>query len=235
MKNQPFRFKQFVVNQEKGAMKVNTDGVLLGAWTKTDNQEHILDIGTGTGVIALMMAQKNLEAFIDAIDIDSDSCTQARENFSNSLWKERFRCFNSSLQNFDSGKQYDLIISNPPYFIDSHKSSYATKNKAKHADTLSYQDLLKGIARLMAPTGRASLVLPVFNFAYLEDMAREEELFVTRQTEVIAVSGKLSYLVLAQLERKPKHYSKSEIHIQHESGDFTDEYMSMTREFYLKF
>ena len=235
MQKLPFRFKEFSVAQEKCAMKVNTDGVLLGAWADVDGAETILDIGTGTGVIALMMAQRNTAAIIDAIDIDADAFAQAGENFLNSTWGERLYAHHTSLQDYFPAKKYDLIISNPPYFVDDFKTEDHQKNIAKHSLSLSYQELVSGINRLLSDAGSATLVLPVFNLQLFESLASEQKLFVVKLTEVIAVEGKSPYLVLIKLGRRQMEYSKDRIVIQNEEGIFTNEYKELTKEFYLKF
>ncbi len=235
MQKPPFRFKQFHVAQEKCAMKVNTDGVLLGAWADLNCAGNILDIGTGTGVIALMMAQRNAAAIIDAIDIDADAFAQAGENFLNSLWSDRLFAHHTSLQDYFPAKKYDLIISNPPYFVDDFKTEDHQRNIAKHSISLSYQELITGISRLLSDTGSASLVLPAFNLHLFESMALEQKLFIVKLTEVIAVEGKSPYLVLIKLGRQQMEYSKDSITIQSEEGFFSQEYMALTKDFYLKF
>lgn len=235
MSHIPFRFKQFSVAQNRCAMKVNTDGVLLGAWADVDEAISILDIGTGTGLIALMMAQRNGTAVIDAIDIDSDAFTQAGENFPDSLWSERLYAHHISLQDYFPDRKYDLIISNPPYFIDDFKTEDHQKNVAKHGISLSYQELLSGINRLLSDTGMACVSIPAFNFSIFQSLASEQKLFVEKLTEVIAVEGKAPYLVLIQLGREKNDYSKNSITIQNEKGAFTNEYKDLTKDFYLKF
>ncbi len=231
----PFRFKQFSVSQDRCAMKVNTDGVLLGAWADVSGAKNILDVGTGTGVIALMMAQKNPDAMIDAIEIDKDAFAQAGENFLDSLWSERLYAHHVSLQEFDPKRRYDLIISNPPYFVDDYKTENHQKNIAKHSISLSYGELILGIDRLLSSSGDAFLVLPHFNLQLLEPLAAGKKLFITKVTEVIAVEGKAPYLVLIRLSREKRDCLKSTIVIQNEAGLFTNEYKSLTKEFYLKF
>ena len=231
----PFRFMQFSVSQDRCAMKVNTDGVLLGAWADVSGAKNILDVGTGTGVIALMMAQKNPDAMIDAIEIDKDAFAQAGENFLDSLWSERLYAHHVSLQEFDPKRRYDLIISNPPYFVDDYKTENHQKNIAKHSISLSYGELILGIDRLLSSSGDAFLVLPHFNLQLLEPLAAGKKLFITKVTEVIAVEGKAPYLVLIRLSREKRDCLKSTIVIQNEAGLFTNEYKSLTKEFYLKF
>ncbi len=235
MKDQAFRFKQFSVVQNKCAMKVNTDGVLLGAWANVSVAKRILDIGTGTGVIALMMAQRNNEAIIGAIDIDQGAYLQAKENVEQSPWRERLNVFDTPLQKFEPGLLYDLIISNPPYFVNDFKSGNAQKDVARHSITLSYEDLLAGINRLLAPAGRANLVLPVFNLALLQTLSGRLGLFVSRLCEVTAVDAKPPYLALIQLERGEKEIEKTVLCIQNGQGDFTEQYKQVAKDFYLKF
>ena len=216
-------------------MKVNTDGVLLGAWADVSGAENILDIGTGTGVIALMMAQRNPTAIVDAIDIDTDAFAQAGENFLDSKWSERLCAHHVSLQSYCHERKYDLIISNPPYFVDDYKTDDHQRNIAKHSISLSYKELISGINRLLSEPGSAFLVLPAFNLPLFESLAEEGNLFITKLTEVVAVNGKPPYLVLIKSGRQKKKYSKDSIVIQNEEGIFTDEYKSLTKDFYLKF
>ena len=236
-KGQPFRFKQFSVAQNMCAMKVNTDGVLLGAWQPDSaaNGGRILDAGTGTGVIALMMAQKNTIAKIDAIDIDNDAFLQAHDNFERSPWSKRLAAHHTALQKYEAAAPYDLIITNPPYFIDDLKSANAQMNRAKHSTALTYRDLSQGINRLLSETGEARVVLPAFNFASFQIEASAHRLYVTALVEVIAVEGKTPYLVLVQLQRNAHPYIKTELIIQNNNGQFTDAYKTWTKDFYLKF
>jgi tRNA1Val (adenine37-N6)-methyltransferase len=235
MQNNEFRFKQFNVVQNKVAMKVNTDGVLLGAWAETTEAKYILDLGTGTGVIALMMAQKSNQAVIDAIDIDHDAFVQAKANFEQSKWSNRLTAFHSSLQDFSAGKKYDLIISNPPYFVDNFKTENEKKNIAKHSTALTYEELIAGINLLLSEAGKGFLVVPIFNTSLLQFLTERENLFVTKQTDVIAVDGKKPYLAMLRLERQKKNVSKSVITIKNKASEFTTDYINLTKEFYLKF
>ena len=231
----PFLFKQFAVAHDKCAMKVNTDGVLLGAWADVSRATRILDIGTGTGVIALMMAQKNATASIDAIDIDESACEQAKENFSQSPWADRLHVHHCKLQKYTASPKYGLIISNPPYFVDDYKTEDHQKNIAKHSVSLTYKELLSGIQSLLSDNGAAFLVLPVFNVPLLESLAVGEGLYISHLTEVTAVKGKAPYLALIELSRIPGSGIKTSLLIQQADGCFTEEYKSLTRDFYLKF
>ncbi|MES2622354.1 MAG: methyltransferase [Bacteroidota bacterium] len=230
-----FRFKQFNVNHGKVAMKVNTDGVLLGAWAEVNGAETILDIGTGTGVIALMMAQRNTNALIDAIDIDESAYLQAKENFELSQWNLRLQVFHTALQNFFPDAKYDIVLSNPPYFIDDFKTGNRQKDIAKHSIALSYHELLSGINRLLSDKGKAYVVIPFFNYSAIQTIAAREGLFVSEVTEVMAIEGKKPYLVLLQLQRNEQPLSRTQMAIQQASGEFTAAYITLTKDFYLKF
>jgi tRNA1Val (adenine37-N6)-methyltransferase len=216
-------------------MKVTTDGVLLGAWQCNHMSKNVLDIGTGTGVIALMIAQGNTTAQIDAIDIDADAYLQAKENFTNSPWSNRLTAIHTPLQDFATGKQYDLVVSNPPYFVnDSHAPSHQ-RNIARHGVTLTYSDLLAGIGRLLSGSGRALLIIPIANVPVLQELAATYGLYITARTEVVAVTGKPPYVVLLQLERNLTEPVTDTLVIKDTGGVFTDEYKTLTAGFYLAF
>lgn len=217
-------------------MKVNTDGVLLGAWAEVGGARAILDIGTGTGVIALMMAQKNSEAIIEGLDIDEGAYQQAGQNFEQSKWRERLTALHADVQDLFVVKRYDIIISNPPYFADDYKTDNHQKNIAKHSTALTYKQLIPHLSQhLLSPTGKVFLVVPHFNVQLLISLAAAEGLFLTRLLEVTAVAGKNPYLALVQLENEQKAHAIERITIQDEAGNFTEQYKELTKEFYLKF
>jgi tRNA1Val (adenine37-N6)-methyltransferase len=230
-----FRFKQFAVAHDRCAMKVNTDGVLLGAWADVSHAKRILDIGTGTGVIALMMAQKNTLATIDAIDIDQNAYEQATENFNQSPWAARLRAHHSALQSFSSSAKYDLIISNPPYFVDDTQAPDTRKNIARHGIELTYEELLHESDRLINDLGVLFLVVPIFNLPIIEQLSKEYFFHIAHVTEVTAVEGKGPYLALIKLNRVQRSRLRENLLIQHSDCSFTDEYKFLTKDFYLKF
>lgn len=160
MANQYFQFKQFKIQQDCTAMKVGTDGVLLGAWADVENATAILDIGTGTGLIALMAAQRNKTAIIDAVEIDPDACRQARENVSDSPWNGRIRIYNTSIFDFSPEKKYDTIICNPPFFINSTRTPAFQRTIARHCENFSHTGLLCKVSQLLAPNGNFCMILP---------------------------------------------------------------------------
>jgi tRNA1Val (adenine37-N6)-methyltransferase len=189
MSNNYFRFKQFVVYQDKAAMKVCTDACLFAAWVteKMQNEkvkiENILDIGSGTGLLSLMLAQK-LEAKIDAVEIDEQAAQQAKENFEASPWSGRISVYNSSIQQFNSTTAYDIIISNPPFFEQSLRSTNEQKNVAKHSGSLPANELLRVVNTLLNPEGIFAILLPYFEFKRFELIAKEKQLHLVQKTDI---------------------------------------------------
>lgn len=219
-------------------MKVGTDAVLLGAWANTKNVNKILDIGTGTGIIALMLAQKS-NAIIDAIDIDKNAFKQAQENANNSKWSDRIFVHYRSLQDFaeENNEPYDLIISNPPYFIDSSKSAEAKRITARHADLLPYEQLLKGVLKLLSHEGKFYIILPVKEGEIFRNMAEEKQLYLCRLTRVRTREDKATEKrLLMCFETERKSFSEDSLTIElNERHKYTDEYRALTRDYYLGF
>jgi len=179
----PFKFKQFTIHQDKCAMKIGTDGVLLGAWTTLKNEpDSILDIGTGTGVIALQLAQRSDALTIDAIEIEGDAYEQAVENFENSNWADRLFCYHCSLQEFvdEVEDNYDLIVANPPFYTDDFKTDSKARNIARFTTSLSFKELLFSVSKLLSEQGVFSVVLPFKEEAEFIILAKKHQLFTTR-------------------------------------------------------
>ena len=237
MPNQEFVFKQFKIHQDKCAMKVGTDAVLLGAWVNCPNAKTILDIGTGTGIIALMLAQK-IGAKVDAIDIDDYAFIQACENVSNSQWKDRIHVYHISLQDYieASDHKYDLIVSNPPYFIDSSKALEEARTNARHTDQLPYCDLLNGVLNLLNEHGKFYVILPTKESEQFRILAEENKLYLTKQTKVITRADKTEKRLLMRFEFTPKTFSEDSITIEEdERHSYTAEYKELTKDYYLAF
>lgn len=221
-------------------MKVGTDGVLLGAWVGIDpGVRRILDIGTGTGVIALMLAQRTQEypdVRIDAIDLGD--VTDARANAAASPWNDRLRIIQSPVQQYDAEERYDLIVSNPPYFVDSLTSPDAGRTRVRHTETLPFGELHDAVVRLLAPTGRFALILPLAESALFEAECRQ--LHVVRRTEVHSTPRRGVRRVLMELA----HGANEEAELVQTQSltigtgvheEYTEQYRALTRDFYLKF
>lgn len=213
-------------------MKVGTDGVLLGAWTNIDPDSHrILDIGTGTGLIALMLAQRNSTAHVTAIDIDLQCAAQAAENFAASPWDNRLQSICTPVQRYDPGWRFDLIVSNPPYFTEFLKSPDPGKNTARHTVCLTFADLTATVQRLLHPAGRFALVLPPAEMQRFQSAALGR-LFPIRLTEVYSASGKPAKRMLAEFSPSP---TRSPAPDRLTIDEHDERYRRLVEDFYLKF
>ncbi len=218
-------------------MKVGTDGVLLGAWASVPGPgSRVLDVGTGTGLIALMIAQRQKEVWVDALEIDASSAKQASENFQSSPWKERLNCIHASFQDysFQCNYQYDQVICNPPFFSGSFKTQSKEKNLARHDDSLSLEDIFKGCVSLMKVSAIISMILPVHREAQAFDLMSEHQMHCKRKTRVQPVPGKPTKRVLLEFSFIPGKCHEDDLTI--ETGTrhtYTDKYQNLVDEFYL--
>lgn len=232
-----FRFKQFSVAHDRCAMKVGTDSVLLGAWADMAQTQHLLDIGTGTGLIALMLAQRSAQTVqIDAIDIAADAAEQARQNIARSPWANRIKVAHCALQHYAPSTRYDHIVSNPPFFRAALLSAQAMRNTARHDTDLSFEALLHHAARLLLPQGRLSVVLPHECRQLFAQLAAIEQLYICRQTDIAAYPNKVPKRVLLEL-RYSAQASKCQHDIlyvyQHkDTKKYSTNYQQLTNEFY---
>ena len=229
-----FKFKQFSVEQDDVAMKVGTDGVLLGAWVECERAGRILDIGTGTGVIALQMAQRNPTAQVQAVEIDETAARRARANFDNSPWAERLQVVQTAVQEFSPAERFDLIISNPPYFVDSLLPPDAKRSTARHTHDLTFEELDRAVCRLLDGNGKFALILPVTEF---EKYLSLTQLHLVRRCDVHPIEGGAVKRVMGEFaKQKPTEVTHENIAIERgQRGDYTDEYRDLTKDFYLKF
>ncbi len=229
-----FRFKEFAIEQSRAAMKVGTDGVLLGAWTDIEPQcRRILDIGTGTALIALMMAQRASQAHITAIDIDAPSVEDARLNVAKSPWSDRVEVVEGDVVNYLAETRFDLIVTNPPYFISSLHSPERSRSAARHSESLPFNLLVGSVVRLLRDGGHFSLILPEDEGNRFRRMACEQ-LSLTRLTEVWSTpkSG-VKRLLMEFIKGSSSGFATDRLIIS--DGDFTPEYRELTKDFYLKF
>jgi len=218
-------------------MKVGTDGVLLGAWASVAEPcRRILDIGTGTGVVALMLAERTEEwgATVTGIDIDAQSAAEAADNFSLSPWSDRLAAVCCPVQEF-SDVPFDLIVSNPPFFVDSLLPPKASRSAARHNVSLSFEELLHASARLLAPEGRLAVVLPCTSALDFIAVAAREELFVLRRTDVRSVEGEVPKRALLEFSARPCATVRSELSVCDARREYTAEYKALTGQFYLNF
>jgi len=220
-------------------MKVGTDGVLLGAWTNTDNARRILDIGTGTGLIALMLAQRST-ANITAVDAEANACEQAKINFDDSPWADRLQLVQSKIQDFYSDYLFDLIVSNPPYFSGYYSSDDLSRDIARSADILlPYEDLIAAAKRLLKADGRLSLILPADQQEKIVTIANQNGLALSRLTFVKTKNTKESKRILLEFVNTSNQVKAiiDELIIQSDDNGrvYTQEYIHLTKDFYLAF
>ena len=234
-RNNYFQFKKFRIIQEKSAMKVGIDGVLLGAWINLNGADQVLDIGTGTGLLALMAAQRS-DAIIDAVELEPDAASEALLNFENSGWKSRINLSVGAFQVFKTNKKYDHILSNPPFFENSSKSNDLKRTQARHSDSLTLRELLVQAKEMLAENGKISLILPIYKEKQLFDFAKALGFYVTRFTTVSPDETKKPHRILIELSMVPSPMETFSFSIRDSGfGDFSDQYRDLTREFYLAF
>lgn len=233
--NNYFEFKQFTVWQNHAAMRVGTDGVLLGAWANTYNAQNILDIGTGTGLIALMLAQRS-NANIYAIDIDKSAIIDATYNFEQSAWANRLSVSLNSLNDFaqSTNQQYDVIVCNPPFFTESKKPDCKKRELARHNNSLSFEELAINAAKLLNPNGKFSVILPAESERTFKIAASEARLFASRICRVKPKPLKAPKRVLIEFMFESDHAEESELTIETEQHHvYTSHFKALVCEFYL--
>lgn len=235
MSDSVFHFKQFTIHQDRSAMKVGTDAVLLGSWVSPPATGRFLDIGTGCGILALMLAQRS-KASIDAIDIDEGSCSQARDNVVASPWPEQIHIFHESLQNYVNAphEKYDLIVSNPPYFVDAPKPSEEARSTARHTDhTLSFEELANALPLLLKPDGAFYVILPYKEGNDFREIATEKGLHCLEVLKVRTVSGKQVKRLMMRFSLSEGPFNEGELSIQLANGKYTQQYKELTKDYYL--
>jgi tRNA1Val (adenine37-N6)-methyltransferase len=236
MANNYFSFKEFTIFQDKSAFKVGTDGVLLGALAEVYGKKRILDIGAGTGLISVMLAQRS-DAEIVALEPDPESYRQANENVKICAWNERISVFNTNLQSFtkDTGK-FDLIVTNPPYFTDSLKNPDTRKSAARHNDTLTTVEILEGVSRLLEDGGLFQLIMPYVEGNIFTADAQKYGLYCNSIIKIRPLpTSDIRRLVMTFSLQRIK-VTERFLTIEHgRRHEFTEEYKSLTKDFYLKF
>ncbi len=229
-----FRFKQFSVVNDKTAMKVGTDGVLLGAWCDVEGAKRVLDVGTGCGLIALMVAQRNRDAHIEAIDIDPNAITEAMTNITTSPWSDRVKAKCVDFNDFAAQEPYDLIVSNPPFFTENVMAPERCRNMARHSVTLTLDQLISHSKHLLAHNGRLAFIYPAEQDLSVRRCAVKHAMSIKRFTSVVPVEGSAAKRTLWELSKGPTNTVVEEIIIKVSTSSYSQQYIDLTRDFYLK-
>ena len=233
-----FKFKQFAVNQDRCAMKIGTDAVLLGAWCPIDNNpKSILDVGAGTGILALMLAQRTNADQIDALEIDEEAYEQCVENFENSPWADKLFCYHAALDEFvdDPEDEYDLIISNPPFYSEDFKTTDEQRDLARFQDAMPFEDLIEAADLLLSENGTFAVVIPYKEEERFIDLCAEYELYAVKATRV--KGSQKTPIVRSLLAFKRYELSvltADELVVEINRHEYTDDYINLTQDFYLK-
>ncbi len=238
--SKPFQFKEFTIHQDKTAMKVGTDGVLLGAWSSVENYpDTILDIGAGTGVISLMLAQRCDAMTIDAVELDENAYEQTVQNFENSDWGDRLYGYNASFQEFaneiaEENETYDLIVSNPPFYTDDFETEDTARNKARFTSALSFDNLLEGVLKILGENGVFATIIPYKEEADFIKLAEKNNLFLHRVCHVRGTATTEVKRSLLEFSLHSKEQLTTELTIEISRHQYTQEYINLTKDFYLK-
>jgi tRNA1Val (adenine37-N6)-methyltransferase len=233
-----FNFKRFSVQQDKCAMKIGTDGVLLGAWCPVDNNPYsILDIGAGTGILSLILAQRSNAEQIDSLEIDEDAYEQCVANFENSPWSDRLFCFHAGLDEFieEPEDEYDIIISNPPFYSEDYKSDNSQRDLARFQDALPFEDLVEAADLLLSENGIFAVIIPYKEEERFINLCAEVELYPIKVTRVKgSYTTPIVRSLLAFKRYELSVLTADELVIEINRHEYTDDYINLTKDFYLK-
>jgi tRNA1Val (adenine37-N6)-methyltransferase len=233
-----FRFKQFEIAHDKSTLKVGTDAVLLGAWTPIPEKcEYVLDIGCGCGIVSFMLAQRS-GAFITGVDIDKNSVVESMENAAKSPWKDRINFTHISIQNFCVPKHkhvFDLIVSNPPFFVDSLKSPVHKRNISRHTDTLSFEDLILSVNYCLSMTGLFAIIIPVTIAKRIQKQCMDQGLFCSTILQIQPFEHKQANRNILLFSREEKHPQIQNLVIRDSPNEYTNTYQLLTKDFHLNF
>ncbi|PKK37017.1 hypothetical protein BWI96_09060 [Siphonobacter sp. SORGH_AS_0500] len=238
-RNSFFTFKQFTIHQDQTSMKVCTDACVLGAWTKVTNTHSILDIGTGTGLLPLMLAQRIHEAEyrIDAVEIDANSAEQARQNIALSPFASQITVIESAIQTLEVDRKYELIISNPPFFQNSLRSPKEGRNRAAHDERLSFAELAQAVHRHLLPSGRFTVLLPVFETELLSKELAPLNFYLQEQLVLKNSPAKAPFRLVSTFSKSQnrKEIPTETLCIRNEADEYTPEFVNLLKDYYLIF
>lgn len=234
MANNYFQFKKFKIVQDGCAMKVGTDGCLLGGWFDCSQSRNILDVGSGSGLIAIMAAQR-CNATVTGVEIDSDAAIQATENVNNSPWSDRIRIINEDLLSYTTAERFDTIVSNPPYFVNSLKCDNDARTTARHSDTLSNNDFFRKCKELLTEEGKISIIIPSDISTDWQEVAKSNGFHTSRITHIKTTPDKMAKRVLIEFSTcKPQEMFEETLILEKKRGVYSDEAQNILKDFYLK-
>lgn len=234
MDTRPFHFKAFSLHHHRSTMKVGTDAVLLGIWTDLTSVKSALDVGTGCGILSLLLACRT-SLSVDAVEMDADSFEEAKQNFLESPYSDCLQIFHADFNDFvpPEGKRYDLIISNPPFFVNDLQSKNPKKSMARHTQSLTYERLLTGSLELLNPEGKISVVLPYRESRLFLSLAKSAGFFVEKQMLIFPMLGKEPNRINILLGRQPVEEQTEKFMIRDENGKFTSQYVDFVKDYYV--
>ncbi|SHG96992.1 tRNA1(Val) (adenine(37)-N6)-methyltransferase [Winogradskyella jejuensis] len=237
MSSAPFKFKQFEIKQDCCAMKIGTDSVLLGAWASVEHHPFaILDIGAGTGILSLMLAQRTNAQLIEAIEIDTNAYEQCTDNFENSPWSDRLFCYHASLLEYteEVDDKYDSIVCNPPFYSEDYKTENASRDLARFQDAMPFEHLVYAVSKLLSENGLFSVVIPFNEEKRFIELASKFNLFPSRILHVKGDSHSNIKRSLIEFSFQKRELSISELIIENGRHNYTEDYINLTKDFYLK-
>jgi tRNA1Val (adenine37-N6)-methyltransferase len=231
MSNNYFRFKNFTIEQDLCAMKVGTDGVLLGAISPVSDDSDILDVGTGTGLVAIMLAQRS-NSKITAVELDESAARQAQINVGNCPWKDRIEIIQGDFCNYSFPCQYDYIVSNPPYFKDLSCAD-KQRNLARHTDSLTYENLIDGVVKLLKPQGQFSVIIPFLSVNKMIDIALFHDIYLSDQLDIQSVSNKAPIRSILTFGRNVTESKHGTLIIEESPGKYSVQFISYLHDYYI--
>ena len=232
--NTHFSFKKFIIHQDKTAMKVTTDACILGAYTDVHQAKRILDIGTGTGLLTLMLAQRT-ETEIEGVEMEEVAYNQAVENIKRSIFKDKIKIYHTDIQSFEPQNCYDLIVSNPPFFQNHLKAETQARNNALHTDTLSFEDLLKSVIRLLSPNGTFVVLLPAYESVILEEMAKQLGLFANKKLNIHHREGSKILRIITTFGFIKTEIQGEQLLIKNLDESYSVDFQELMKDYYLIF
>lgn len=234
MSNSYFQFKQFRIEQSRCAMKVSTDACIQGAWTPVENDiKNVLDIGAGTGLLSLMLAQRSIDCFIDAIELDENAARQANENFQHSPWTERLHCIHGDAKTVVFDKKYDLIISNPPFFKNSLLGDDVKRNQARHSLSFSLEDLMSVIDANLSEHGYCSVLLPVVEQQHWRNLLFENDYTIFLELNIHPSKGKAANRIVTVSSKSASSTHQEDLFIRNEGNNYSSSFEKLMQPFYL--